>query len=103
MINRGGENVYPVEVENILHLHPKILDVSVVGLPDPVMGECVVCAVIPRPDSGEILLSEIQEFCKDQLAYYKIPQKLFLVQDLPKNPGGKVMKKKLVEQILNQG
>ena len=70
-----------------------------VGLPDPVMGECVVCAVIPRPDAGEILLSEIQEFCKDQLAYYKIPQKLFLVQDLPKNPGGKVMKKKLVEQI----
>ncbi len=103
MINRGGEKVYPVEVENVLHLHSKILDVSVVGLPDPVMGECVVCAVIPRPDSGEILLSEIQEFCKDKLAYYKIPQKLFLVQDLPKNPGGKVMKKKLVEQVLNQG
>ena len=49
MINRGGENVYPVEVENVLHLHPKILDVAVFGLPDPVMGSIVVCAVVPRP------------------------------------------------------
>lgn len=99
MINRGGENVYPVEVENILHLHPKILDVAVFGLSDPVMGSAVACAVIPRPDTGEITAKEIQEFCVGQLADYKIPRKIFFVADLPKNPGGKVIKKKLVEQF----
>jgi long-chain acyl-CoA synthetase len=99
MINRGGENVYPVEVENVLHLHPKILDVAVFGLPDPVMGSVVACAIIPRPDTEEITLPEIQDFCKSQLADYKIPRRLFLVSELPKNPGGKVVKKKLVEQF----
>jgi long-chain acyl-CoA synthetase len=99
MINRGGEKVYPVEVENILHLHPKILDVAVLGLPDPVMGEIVACAVIPRPGSEALDLTEIQEFCRSQLAYYKIPQRMFLLSELPKNPGGKVMKKKLAEQL----
>ncbi|GAB4338414.1 MAG: long-chain fatty acid--CoA ligase [Candidatus Abyssubacteria bacterium] len=99
MINRGGENVYPVEVENVLHLHPKILDVAVFGLPDPVMGSVVACAIIPRPDIEEITLPEIQEFCRSQLADYKIPRKLFLVPELPKNPGGKVVKQKLIEQF----
>ncbi|MEW6184367.1 MAG: class I adenylate-forming enzyme family protein [Thermodesulfobacteriota bacterium] len=99
MINRGGEKVYPVEVENILHLHPRILDVSVLGLPDPVMGEIVACAVILRPGSEALDLTELQDFCRSQLAYYKIPQRMFLLSELPKNPGGKVMKKKLLEQI----
>jgi long-chain acyl-CoA synthetase len=101
MINRGGEKVYPVEVENILHLHPQILDVSVLGLPDPVMGETVACAIIPRPGSETPVLSEIQDFCRSRLAYYKIPQRMFLMTELPKNPGGKVMKKKLLEQVQN--
>lgn len=99
MINRGGENVYPGEVENVLHLHPKILDVAVFGLPDPVMGSLVACAVIPKPEAEKITLEEIQEFCRDQLASYKIPQRVFFVPDLPRNPGGKVMKNKLVEQF----
>jgi acyl-CoA synthetase (AMP-forming)/AMP-acid ligase II len=101
MINRGGENVYPVEVENILHLHPKVLDVAVFGLADPVLGETVECAVVLRPGIGELSLQEIQEFCQSKLADYKIPQKIFLVPDLPRNPGGKVLKKILVEQTLN--
>ena len=99
MINRGGENVYPVEVENVLHLHPKILDVAVFGLPDPVMGSIVVCAVVPRPGAGKITLEEIKEYCRDQLASYKIPQKVFFLAEMPTNPGGKVMKNKLVEQF----
>ncbi|MBI5116520.1 acyl--CoA ligase [Candidatus Poribacteria bacterium] len=99
MINRGGENVYPVEVENVLHLHPKILDVAVFGLPDPVMGSAVACAVVPRPDTEEISVNEIREFCTGQLADYKIPRKVFIVSDLPKNPGGKVIKKKLIEEF----
>ncbi|MBI4766697.1 MAG: acyl--CoA ligase [Deltaproteobacteria bacterium] len=99
MINRGGENVYPVEVENVLHLHPKILDVAVFSLPDPVMGGRVACAVVPRPGAGKITLEEIKEYCRDQLASYKIPQKVFFLSEMPTNPGGKVMKNKLVEQF----
>ena len=101
MINRGGENVYPVEVENILHLHPKVFDVAVFGLPDPVLGELVGCAIILRPGVEELSSEEIKEFCQKQLAVYKIPQKIFFVTDLPRNPGGKVIKKKLIEQVLN--
>lgn len=100
MINRGGENVYPVEVENVLHLHPKILDVAVLGLPDPVMGSIVACAIVPRPGAGKITREEIQNFCRDQLASYKIPQKIYLLPELPTNPGGKVMKNKLAEQFV---
>jgi long-chain acyl-CoA synthetase len=99
MINRGGENVYPVEVENILHLHPQILDVAVFGLPDPVMGEIVGCAIILRPGAEEISPGEVQSFCQSQLADYKIPQKIFFVAELPRNPGGKVIKKKLVDEF----
>ncbi len=103
MINRGGENVYPVEVENVLHLHPKILDVAVFGLPDPVMGSIVACAIVPRPGIGKITREEIQTFCQDQLASYKIPQKIFFLSELPTNPGGKVMKNKLAEQFTGVG
>jgi long-chain acyl-CoA synthetase len=102
MINRGGEKVYPVEVENVLHLHPKILDVSVFGLPDPVMGETVCCAVVLRPGVEDFQPAEAREFCRGKLAYYKIPQKISLMTDLPRNPGGKVVKKKLVELALAQ-
>lgn len=99
MINRGGENVYPVEVENVLALHPKTLSVSIFGLPDPVMGSIVACAIIPRPGEERITVDEIKEFCRDQLAHYKIPQKIFFVEDLPRNAGGKVIKAKLIEQF----
>ena len=99
MINRGGENVYPVEVENVLHLHSKVLDVAVFGLPDPVMGSIVACAVVPKPGAEILTMKEIQDFCKEQLASYKIPQKVFFLSDLPRNPGGKVMKNKLVDQF----
>jgi long-chain acyl-CoA synthetase len=88
-----------VEVENVLHLHPQILDVSVFGLSDPVMGSIVVCAVVPRPGAGKISINEIQEYCRNQLASYKIPQKVFFLSEMPTNPGGKVMKNKLVEQF----
>jgi long-chain acyl-CoA synthetase len=86
-------------VENVLHLHSKILDVAVFGLPDPVMGSIVACAIVSKPGPEEIPVKEIQEFCRDQLASYKIPQKVFFLPDLPRNPGGKVMKNILVHQF----
>ena len=84
-----------VEVENVLHLHPKILDVAVFGLPDPVMGSIVACAVVPRPGPGKITVKEIQEFCWDQLAVYKIPRIIEFVPTLPKTISGKIRRVEL--------
>jgi acyl-CoA synthetase (AMP-forming)/AMP-acid ligase II len=78
------------------------LDVAVFGLPDPVMGSAVACAIVTRPGAEKASVSEIQEFCAGQLADYKIPQKVFFLQDLPRNPGGKVIKKKLIEQFAEE-
>ena len=63
------------------------------------MGSIVACAVVPRPGTEKITLKEIQDFGKDQLASYKIPQRLFFLPELPTNPGGKVMKDKIIERL----
>ena len=97
MINRGGENVYPVEVENTLYLHPNVLEAAVVGVPDRVMGEKVVAAIVPVPGTTPTV-EEIKEFCSDKLAKYKIPETVHFVASLPKNPGGKVIKARLLEE-----
>jgi long-chain acyl-CoA synthetase len=98
MINRGGENVYPVEVENIIYLHPKVLEVAVVGVPDKVMGEKVAAAVVVVPGTTPTI-EEIKEFCSDKLAKYKIPEHIRLVASLPKNAGGKVIKAQLLKNV----
>jgi acyl-CoA synthetase (AMP-forming)/AMP-acid ligase II len=94
MINRGGENVYSVEVENALCAHPDVVEVAVVGVPDPVMGEKVGAVVLPRPGvaAGELVPSLI-EFARERLADFKVPQFVrVLSRPLPRNPGGKVLK-----------
>jgi acyl-CoA synthetase (AMP-forming)/AMP-acid ligase II len=95
MINRGGENVYSVEVENALAAHPKIYEVAVVGVPDTMMGEKVGAIVVPRP--GQTLTPEdVVDFAKGRLADFKIPQFISMRTDpLPRNPGGKVLKRDL--------
>ncbi len=98
MINRGGENVYPVEVENILYLHPKVLEVAVVGLPDKVMGEKVAAAIVAVPGTTPTI-EEIKEYCSDKLAKYKIPEHISFVASLPKNAGGKVIKAQLLKNV----
>ncbi len=96
MINRGGENVYPVEVENIIYLHPKVLEVAVYGVPDKVMGEKVAAALVAVPGTTPTI-EEIKEFCSDKLAKYKIPEQINFVASLPKNAGGKVIKAQLLK------
>ena len=96
MINRGGENVYPVEVENIIYLHPKVLEVAVYGVPDKVMGEKVAAALVAVPGTTPTI-EEIKEFCSDKLAKYKIPEHINFVASLPKNAGGKVIKAQLLK------
>ena len=94
MINRGGENVYSVEVENVLAAHPDVLEVAVVGVPDPVMGEKVGAVVLPRPGvTAEELIPSLFAFAREQLADYKVPQFVrVLDRALPRNAGGKVLK-----------
>jgi len=99
MIIRGGENIYPREIEEVLFTHPKIVEAAVIGLPDPIWGEEVVAVIVPQP--GETLtLEEVQEFCKERLASYKTPREVKLREDLPKTLTGKVIKKALKEDLM---
>ncbi|MCA0146743.1 class I adenylate-forming enzyme family protein [Blastococcus sp. LR1] len=94
MINRGGENVYSVEVENALAEHPDVVEVAVVGVPDPVMGEKVGAVVLPRPGADvENLVPSLVAFACDRLADFKTPQFVRVIDGpLPRNAGGKVLK-----------
>lgn len=96
MIIRGGENIYPKEIDNLLATHPKIAEAATVGVPDPVMGEEVKVFVLPSDDT--LTEEEVIEFCKKNLASFKVPKYVeILDQDFPRNPIGKVLKKTLRE------
>ena len=99
MINRGGENVYCVEVENALAAHPAVFEVAVLGVPDRMMGEKVGAILVPRP--GQTLdVAEVLEFARAHIADFKVPQ--FAVvrnEPLPRNPGGKILKPSLRKDV----
>lgn len=91
MIIRGGENIYPAEIESFLFGHPRIGDVTVVGLPDIKLGEVVAAWVRPKP--GEVLTpEEVREYCKGKIAHFKIPQHVRIVDSFPMTVSGKVQK-----------
>jgi long-chain acyl-CoA synthetase len=94
MIDRGGENVYSVEVENVLAAHPDVIEVAVVGVPDPVMGEKVGAVVLPRPGvTAETFVPDLIDFARTRLADFKVPQFVRVVGGpLPRNAGGKLLK-----------
>jgi len=87
----GGENVYPVEVEHVLHGHPDILEAAVVGLPDSRWGEVGRAYLIPRA-GRRIDEAEVKAYCRERLAAYKVPKSIAVVDDLPRTPAGKVRK-----------
>ena len=92
LINRGGENVYSIEVENAIALHPAVAEVSVVGVPDEMMGEKVGAIVVPR-EGMQIDKEELLQFTAQRLADFKLPQYLVVRDEtLPRNPGGKIVK-----------
>jgi long-chain acyl-CoA synthetase len=91
MINRGGENVYPREIELVLEEHPQISAVAVVGVPDEVMGERIKACVIPRVP-GSLAAQDVKDYLKDKIAKYKIPEYVEFLDDLPRNANGKVTK-----------
>jgi fatty-acyl-CoA synthase len=91
MIIVGGFNTYPAEIENYYLRHPKVLDVSIVGVPDPVLGEVVMAFVIPRP--GETLTpAEVIAFARDKIANFKVPRYVEVVDQFPLTGSGKVQK-----------
>ncbi len=99
MINRGGENVYPKEIEDFLKTHFKIMDAQVFGMPDPRMGEEPAAWI--KLKEGEIMTpEEVKAFCKGQIAHFKIPKYIFFRDDFPLTPLGKCQKFKMREETL---
>jgi fatty-acyl-CoA synthase len=91
MVITGGENVYPAEVESALYSHPAIAEIAVIGLPDQQWGEAVVAIVSLKPDAT-LELEELRNFASDRLARYKLPRRLEIIEAMPRNPAGKVLK-----------
>ncbi|MFI5041049.1 MAG: AMP-binding protein [Acidimicrobiales bacterium] len=92
MYIRGGYNVYPAEVEEVLGEHPAVARAAVVGIPDPVMGQIGAAAVIPSDPERPPTLDELRAWCRDRLASYKAPDRLRVVAELPTNAMTKVVK-----------
>jgi long-chain acyl-CoA synthetase len=94
MIIRGGYNVYPREIEEILYEHPAVREAAVVGVPHDDLGEEVGAAVALK-EGAETSADELREFVKDQVAAYKYPRVIWFVEDLPKGPTGKILKREI--------
>jgi len=101
MVIRGGENVYPREIEEFLYTHPQIADVQVIGVPDERYGEELMAWVIPRP--GETLTEDdVRDFCRGQIAHFKIPRYVKFVDSFPMTVTGKVQKFKMREVAIEE-
>ncbi len=99
MVIRGGENIYPREIEEFLYRHPKVQDVQVVGVPDVRYGEELCAWVITKP--GQALTEdELREFCKGQIAHYKVPRYSRFVQAFPMTVTGKIQKFKIRDEMI---
>jgi acyl-CoA synthetase (AMP-forming)/AMP-acid ligase II len=94
MIVSGGENVYPIEVEEALAQHQDVVEAAVIGIPDERWGETVKALVIARAGSSPTA-DELIAFARDRLAGYKLPRSIEFVDELPRTPSGKVLKREL--------
>jgi fatty-acyl-CoA synthase len=101
MIIRGGENIYPREIEEYLFQHPKIQEAAVFGIPDEKFGEAVVAWI--RLNEGETAdAEEIRQYCNEQIAYYKVPKHFVIVDEFPMTVTGKIQKFKMRERSINE-
>jgi long-chain acyl-CoA synthetase len=91
MLISGGVNIYPREIEEVLYTHPGILDVAVIGVPDPVWGESVKAIVVPR-EGAALSEEDVIDFCNGKIASYKKPKSVDFINELPRNPSGKILK-----------
>jgi fatty-acyl-CoA synthase len=102
MIIRGGENIYPREIEEYLFQHPKIQEVAVFGVPDEKFGEAVA-AWIKLREGASMEVDEVRDYCNEQIAYYKVPKHIIIVDEFPMTVTGKIqkfiMRDKTIEQL----
>jgi acyl-CoA synthetase (AMP-forming)/AMP-acid ligase II len=101
VIIRGGHNVHATDVEEVLHQHPGILDAAVVGVAHDVLGEDVAAVVVPR-DGHDLDPGEVVAFCRARLADYKSPRRVVVLDHLPRNATGKVLKRELADQLADR-
>jgi long-chain acyl-CoA synthetase len=95
MIIRGGYNVYPREIEEVLYSHPAVREAAVVGMPHAELGEEVAAAVALKPDT-RVTEDELREFVKEHVAAYKYPRVVWFLDELPKTATGKILKRELL-------
>ncbi len=96
MINCAGFKVWPREVEEVLYAHPSVKECAVVGLPDEVKGESVAAFIVPQ-GGASLTAGEVEAFCRERIAAYKVPRRIELVETIPKSPTGKILKRVLRE------
>jgi long-chain acyl-CoA synthetase len=100
MIIVGGYNVYPREVEEVLYNHEDVVEVAVLGAPDPNFGESVKCFVVVK--NKKVTENMLLEYCRDHLAKYKVPSSIEFLEELPKNTTGKILRRALKDQVLQK-
>jgi fatty-acyl-CoA synthase len=100
MVIRGGENIYPREIEEFLYAHPAIADVQVVGVPDERYGEELMAWVVMRPGHEPLTVSDVHDFCRDRLAHYKVPRYVHVVDSFPMTVTGKIRKVEMRESAV---
>jgi fatty-acyl-CoA synthase len=96
MIVSGGENVFPGEVEELLGRHPGIQELAVVGVPDDRFGQALVAFVVVRPGAS-LTAEDVRSLVREQLARHKVPRQVTFVDELPRNPTGKLLRRSLVD------
>ncbi|WP_314324650.1 AMP-binding protein [Paenarthrobacter ilicis] len=102
MVIRGGENIYPREIEEFLYLHPSILDVQVVGVPDGKYGEELMACIILKPGAGPLTAADLAEYCRGKLAHYKIPRYVDVRESFPMTVSGKVRKVDMRQEAVSR-
>jgi long-chain acyl-CoA synthetase len=98
MIIRGGENIYPREIDEVLYQHPAVAAAATIGIPDPLYGEEVAAFVVLK-DGSKVGEADLVNHCTERLADYKCPKSIRIVNDIPKGPTGKLLKRELAKQF----
>ena len=99
MIIRGGENIYPREIDEVLYGHPAVAAAATIGIPDPLYGEEVTAFIVLK-DGRKISPEDLINFCRERLADYKCPKSIQFVTDIPKGPTGKLLKRELARRFV---
>ena len=99
LIVRGGEKIFPEELEEALRRHPDVADAAVVGLADPAFGEVPVAFIVARTPGAPLEVAALDAHCRRELALFKVPRRYLAIDMLPRNPNGKLLKRELRERL----